>query len=94
MTKLSRDGDSGYGLFLSRNGDLALWVGDGSASECVVTGRRLRRPEWYFVAVSFEGGASIVRMSQRPLGWTSGAEVAVVEKSVPVSAVAPSGGPL
>ena len=94
VTKLSRDGDSGYGLFVSRRGDLALWVGDGSASECVVTGRRLLSPEWYFVAVSFEGDGQIVRMSQRPLGWTAQGEVASVEKRVPVGTVAPSGGPL
>ena len=94
VTKLSRDGDSGYGLFVSRNGDLALWVGDGKSSECVVTGRALRKPEWYFVAVSFDGATRTVRMHQAPLGWTAGGETVSVEKQVPLGAVAPSGAPL
>jgi len=94
VTKLSRDGDSGYGLFVSRNGDLALWVGDGKSSECVVTGRALRKPEWYFVAVSFDGAIRTVRMHQAPLGWTAGGETVSVEKQVPLGAVAPSGAPL
>ena len=94
VTKLSRDGDSGYGLFISRNGDLALWVGDGTDSECVVTSRALRKPEWYFVAASFDAATSTVRMVQRPLGWTEAARVACAEKRVPVASVAASGGPL
>jgi N,N-dimethylformamidase len=94
VTKLSRDGDSGYGLFVSRNGDLALWVGDGEQSECVVTGRALRRPEWYFVAVSFDGATRTVRMNQAPLGWAAAHEAVSVGKQVPVAAIAPSGGPL
>ena len=96
VTKLSRDGDSGYGLFVSRNGDIALWVGDGTESECVVTGSRLQEPEWYFVAASFapSPGGGTVRICQRPLGWTAGHEATCVEKTVPVAAVAPSGGPL
>jgi N,N-dimethylformamidase len=94
VTKLSRDGDSGYGLFVSRNGDLALWVGDGKSSECLVTGRALRKPEWYFVAVSFDGATRTVRMHQAPLGWAAAHEVVSVTKQVPVSAIAPSGGPL
>jgi len=94
VTKLSRDGDSGYGLFVSRYGDLALWVGDGKSSECVVTGRALRKPEWYFVAVSFDGATRTIRMHQAPLGWTAGGETVSVEKQVPVNAIAPSGGPL
>lgn len=94
VTKLSRDGNSGYGLFVSRNGDLALWVGDGKHSECVVTSRALRKPEWYFVAVTFDGATRTVRMHQAPLGWAAAHEAVSVAKQVPVAAIAPSGGPL
>jgi len=82
ITKLSKEGNKGYGLFVNKIGELSLWVGDGKESDCISSGRKLRKSNWYFVAASFDSVEGTVKIYQQPIGWTQKSERTVVDKSI------------
>jgi N,N-dimethylformamidase len=59
-----RDG-VGYALVVGAAGDLGLWVGDGTHLSRFETGGALR-PEWTFVAASYDGASGTVHLLQLP----------------------------
>ena len=68
LTKWSGPDESGYGLFIDEQGELALWIGRGAgAVERFASGKPLLRKVWYLVAVSFDASSGHVRLFQEPI---------------------------
>ena len=82
LTKWSRLGAEGYGLFIDEAGDLALWLGDGARIERHRTGIALLSHDWYFVAASYEDASGGVILYQLPARrWPVEPTRAVVERA-------------
>jgi N,N-dimethylformamidase len=60
-------GERGFALVVGANGDLGVWLGNGSTTERVHTERRLRSREWYFVSASFDDATRSIAIRQTPL---------------------------
>lgn len=68
LTKWSGPDESGYGLFIDEQGELALWIGRGAgAVERFASGKPLLRKVWYLVAASFDAASGRVRLFQEPV---------------------------
>lgn len=67
LTKWSRRGPEGYGLFIDEAGDLALWLGDGARIERHRSGTPLRSHDWYFVAATYDRATGRVALFQQPV---------------------------
>lgn len=87
VTKLSKEGTKGYGFFINKRGELALWAGDGNSSDCVTSGRKLRKSNWYFVAASFDQPSQTLKIYQKPMGWTQGSERTLSDKIIDFSRI-------
>ena len=81
MTKWSAGDEAGYGLFLDRDGSLAVWLGDGkgrvqevrsgkplraSAPAFASSHRMVNLSNWYFVAATFDADEGKVVLYQEP----------------------------
>ena len=82
VTKWSADDEAGYGLFLDRDGNLAVWLGDGkgrvekvrssrplraSVSAFASSHRMVNLSNWYFVAATFDAEEGKVVLYQEPV---------------------------
>ncbi|HCU91006.1 MAG TPA: N,N-dimethylformamidase [Gammaproteobacteria bacterium] len=64
LTKWDESKQSGYGLFINADGELALRLGSGSTIEEFSSGKPLMRKVWYKVTASFDAETKAVRLSQ------------------------------
>ena len=68
LTKWSEPDETGYGLFIDEQSELALWIGRGAGSvERFASGKPLLRKVWYLVAASFDAASGHVRLFQEPI---------------------------
>ena len=83
LTKWDAAQETGYGLFISAQGDLVAIIGDGSgAASQFGTGVELQPHRWYFVAVAYDADASLVRLHQQAVvPWASNTSSVLVEKA-------------
>ncbi len=94
LTKWSRRGPEGYGLFIDEAGDLALWLGDGARIERHRTGTPLRSHDWYFVAASYDPASGRVVLHQWPARrWPVETTRATVERAASVRPGGAAGDP-
>ena len=56
LTKWDENKQSGYGLFINADGELALRIGSSGTIEEFSTGKPLMRKVWYKVTASFDAG--------------------------------------
>ena len=86
LTRWSVVNNTGYGLFIGKEGDLGLWVGDGAGKvERIYTKKSLRASHWYFVAATYDETKQIVSLYQHPLtDWPHNDSTAIIEKPVQV----------
>ena len=64
LTKWDENKQSGYGLFINADGELALRIGSSGTIEEFSTGKPLMRKVWYKVTASFDAETKTVRVSQ------------------------------
>lgn len=64
ITKWDDGNQSGYGLFINGDGELALRLGANSKLEEFASGKPLMRKVWYKVTASFDAQTKTVRLSQ------------------------------
>jgi N,N-dimethylformamidase len=70
ITKWAMETSAGYGLFLTEEGDLAFWLGDGNGKvRKVRTETPLLKARWYSVACTYNAEDGVVCLHQRPLYW-------------------------
>ena len=60
-------GDTGYGLFVDENANLALRIGAGGTVRTIASGKPLLRKVWYLAAASYDAGTGAVRLYQEPV---------------------------
>ena len=81
LTKWSEAEQRGYALYIDEGGAVALRLGRGGRSESFSTGVPLWKPEWYFVAATYDGDSGTVALYQEPArSWPHGDSRAVVER--------------
>lgn len=96
VTRWSAKQEAGYGLFVGEDGDLSLWMGDGTGRvERLGTGVALRASQWYFVAASYDAGGGKVSLYQEPLTiWPRDASGAHQDEDIAPLKTGSTGGPL
>lgn len=88
LTKCSPD-NRGYGLFLNKNGELALWLGDPSGQQVwVSSGKPLRPGGWYFIAASYNAQTGQVQLYQEPQReWPRNETLALITQTTQIHMV-------
>ena len=89
LTKWSPSKNTGYGLFIGKDGSLTLWMGDKIGQVVKVrTGKALLSSSWNFVAATFDGGSGKVVLYQEPVEeWPIGNTRIVIERATETRAV-------
>ena len=68
ITKWSGPEETGYGLFIDEQGELAVRIGRGKGVvEQVSSGKPLFRKVWYLVAASFDAASGHMTLVQEPI---------------------------
>ena len=67
LTRWLESARCGYGLGIDDAGQLAFWLGDGTAVEVVDSGVSLRPRQWYFAAAVFDPEGGVLTVLQEPV---------------------------
>ena len=96
ITKWSAPDEVGYGLFIDKGGELALWIGNKkSSAQRVRTGKPLRASTWYFVAGVYDLESRKVLLYQEPVtAWPSDDTEVLLEEATRIGEVGGNDAPL
>ena len=89
LTKWSPSDNTGYSLFIGKDGSLHLWIGQKNGQRAEVrTGKPLHPSSWYFVAATFDAASGRVVLHQEPVvAWPRGDTRVVAEQSTHMRSV-------
>ena len=89
LTKWSARDHTGYGLFVGKDGSLALSIGDRNGRVAKVrSSKPLHRSSWYFVAATFDARSGRAVLYQEPVvTWPIGDTGVMVEQSTQMRSI-------